>query len=540
MVYIVSCAQNSFIKLWDARFGGVGLERLDVLQPTSDGGFLLSGSSTSGISGDKTQDNWDTNYVHSDYWIVKIDFEGHLLWDKRFGGLKDDILHAAQETSDKGFILGGSSDSDLNGDKTDYSRGSGDYWIVKTDSLGNIIWDKTFGGSNGDILTSLQQTFDGGYILGGWSLSDSCDDKSQYNWSSYADFWVVKTDSNGIKQWDKRFGGTYIDGLYSIRETPDSGFILGGISLSGISGDVTQPNRDSINQTEDYWIIKIDSIGNYQWDKLYGGNSIEYFSMIQPCKHGGYIISGSSFSGISGDKSEPNNDSLNSTADFWILKIDSLGGIVWEKTIGGSDYDINSIPDGNAGSIFETLDGGYIISGASSSPISGDKSETNLGGAQSWLVKIDSMGNKEWDKTIFSNSSDFCGYVAPSSEGCFAIANWTEAGIGGYKSQSNWGDKDFWILKFCDSTHIGTDDLQSTYFQNIIYPNPAKTFFTISSIFPFKSTFINIHNILGEKIFSAVYGSEPLTVNCEHFPPGIYFISLRTDQGIIVQKLIKQ
>src|SRR5262249_42759818 len=142
-------------------------DRLLALQQTNDGGYILGGWSRSNISGEKTEKRKGIN----DYWIVKLDSNGEILWDKTIGGNGYDELASLQQTSDDGYILGGSSTSNISGRKTENSRGDYDYWVVKLDSLHNIQWDKTIGGSNPDYLETLQQTTDRGYILGGYSTS---------------------------------------------------------------------------------------------------------------------------------------------------------------------------------------------------------------------------------------------------------------------------------------------------------------------------------------------------------------------------------
>ena len=137
-------------------------------------------------------------------------------WDKTFGGSNNDDLSSLQQTSDGGYILGGYSASGISGDKTEASRGNNDYWIVKTDANGNKQWDKTFGGSSDDQLYSFQQTTDGGYISGGRSTSGISGDKTEASKGSY-DYWIVKTDANGNKQWDKTFGGSNVDELWYLQ-----------------------------------------------------------------------------------------------------------------------------------------------------------------------------------------------------------------------------------------------------------------------------------------------------------------------------------
>jgi len=438
--FLFSFSQNPLVKQWDKRFGGTGGEELTSIQQTNDGGYILGGWSQSGIGGDKTQ----PSQGNLDYWIVKTDSVGNKQWDRDFGGDTTDVLNSIRQTADRGYILGGSSLSAVGGDKTQSSQGYNDYWIVKTDSLGNKQWDKDFGGTYGDALSTVLQTIDGGYILGGSSASGAGGDKTQASQGGW-DYWIVKTDSLGNKQWDKDFGGTGDDLLNNLKQTTDGGYILGGHSYSGTGGDKTQPTRG----TYDYWIIKTDSLGNKLWDKDFGGNDVDYLYSIQQTKDGGYILGGTSGSTAGGDKSQPTKG-LN---DYWIVKTDSLGNKDWDKDYGGSDYE-----DG-FGSVVQTKDGGYILAGTSYSPVSGDKTENNLGQEQTWVVKMDSIGNKQWDKTVFTNTGtndDEVGFAIQTKDGCYLFANWTVAGTGGYKTQPSQGSYDYWIVKFCDTAIVAS------------------------------------------------------------------------------------
>jgi len=436
----ILAAQAPLVKQWDRRFGGTDKDFFTSLQQTNDGGYILGGYSISDISGDKTQDS-QGSHSH-DYWVVKIDASGNKQWDKRFGGFYDDWLFSLQQTADRGYILGGLSNSGIEGDKTQASWGNDDYWIIKIDALGNKQWDRRFGGTNYEELHSLQQTTDGGYILGGWSSSGIGGDKTEPSRGS-SDYWIVKIDSSGNKQWDKRFGGTDHDELTSLQQTTDGGYILGGWSESDSSGDKTQPSRGIY----DYWIVKTDALGNIQWDKRFGGTSIEYLRSLQQTTEGGYILAGESHSDATGDKTQ----SSRGWEDYWIIKIDSLGNIQWDKAFGGSYHEDRT-------KISQTFDGGYLISGDSESDASGDKSEDNLGDKQIWVVKTDSLGSKQWDKTIFTLGDNIRGYAIQTREGCYAMANNTSGGIGGDKTQPNWDTTfiflpthDYWIIRFCDS-----------------------------------------------------------------------------------------
>ncbi|HYV95355.1 MAG TPA: T9SS type A sorting domain-containing protein [Chitinophagales bacterium] len=452
------------MKQWDYRYGGNDDDRLTCLIKTRDGGFMLGGYSASGSSGDKSQFSWGL----FDYWIVKLDSLGIKQWDKRFGGTEGEIFSTVQHTKDGGYILGGSSSSGISGNKTEPSWGATDYWIVKIDSVGVKQWDKRFGGTNVEGLASVEQTSDGGYILGGLSSSGIGGDKTDSSWGG-SDYWIVKTDSLGVKQWDKRFGGSGDEQLMSLKQTTDRGYILGGHSTSGVSGDKSQASWGNW----DYWIVKIDSIGIKQWDQRFGGTDGDYFFSLKQTVDGGYILGGYSDSGISGDKTQPSWGG----GDYWIVKIDSLGVKQWDERFGGTAN------EDELGNITLTTDGGYLIPGPSYSPISGDKTENNLGLEQSWFVKTDSLGTKQWDKTISTTGHDEYSYAVQAKDGCFVFANQTQAGVGGDKTQGSWGGYDYWVIKYCDTTGLYQHLPQSAFNSSAISGCPGSCFdFTNASL----------------------------------------------------------
>ena len=442
-------AQAPLVKMWDRRFGVTDSDGLFSFQQTTDGGYILGGYSYSEISGDKTQPVWGGNY--SDYWIVKLDSSGNKEWDKRFGGTSDDYFYSMQQTADKGYILGGWSTSDSSGDKTQDNWIGADYWIVKTDSSGNKEWDKRFGGISDDDLLAVRQATDGGYILGGTTYSDGIyGDKTQANWGNFfPDYWIVKTDASGNKEWDKRFGGYSTEYFSDLLYTADGGFILGASSNSGVNGDKTSANWGGY----DYWIVKTDASGNRLWDKTYGGNAYDYLDALEQTSDGGYILAGLSLSDSNGLKTQPSQGNW----DYWIVKVDSLGNKQWDATFGGSGI------EEDIGNVFETMGGGYLVTGTSQSPASGDKSENNLGTMQIWMVKMDALGNKQWDKTILTTRWDEPGYTVQTGDNCYVMADCNYSGVGGDKTQLNWDTTnqsyDYWIIKFCDSSAISSCSL---------------------------------------------------------------------------------
>ncbi|CAN5446762.1 hypothetical protein BH11BAC1_BH11BAC1_03330 [soil metagenome] len=434
-------AQNPLVKMWDKTFGGMDDDEPAYFQQTTDGGYILGGYSYSGIGGDKSTALKNGPGV-LDYWIIKIDSLGNKQWDKDFGGSNGEQFTSLQQTSDGGYIIGGWSASNISGDKSEPSVGNYDYWILKLDPLGNIIWDKDFGGTSSDQLSVIKQTSEGGYILGGSSASGIGGNKSQPAQGAL-DYWIVKIDPHGNFQWDKAFGGTDSDKLNSIQQTSDGGYVLGGSSWSLIGGDKTEDAWG----IDDYWVVKIDSLGNKQWDKDFGGVESDILYSLQQTADGGYILGGRSGSGISGNKTQP----LVGGYDFWLIKIDAAGNKLWEKNFGGIGN------EDEFGNISLTDDGGYLVAGTSYSNISGDKTENNLGQEQTWFLKFDSLFNREWDKTVFTPCHDEIGMAIQSTGQCYTVVNTNGPACptGGYRTQSSWNSsRDFWIVKFCDSTYF--------------------------------------------------------------------------------------
>jgi hypothetical protein len=352
-------------------------------------------------------------------------------WQNTIGGGEVDYLKSLIQTTHGGYLICGNSQSNISGDKTENSIGLSDFWIIKTDSVGNIEWDKTIGGSDYDELYTCIQTSDGGYLLGGYSTSNISGDKTE-NSNGGADYWIVKIDFLGNIQWQNTVGGSYSETIRSIIQTPDGGYLLGGNSSSNISGDKTENSLGGF----DYWIVKVDSIGNIQWQNTIGGNGTEFLSFIISTEDGGYLLSGWSTSNISGDKAE---NSIGG-ADYWIIKIDSIGIILWQNTIGGND-------DDQLFSAIKASDDGYILGGFSYSNVSGDKIENSIGDEDYWIVKVDTVGNLQWQNTIGGNSIDRLNCVINSNDGGYLAGGYSLSSVSGDKTESSGGFFDYWIVK---------------------------------------------------------------------------------------------
>ncbi|MGV3504082.1 MAG: malectin domain-containing carbohydrate-binding protein [Adhaeribacter sp.] len=414
------------VNQWDKTLGGSAEESLQAMQQTSDGGYILGGWTRSATGGDISQ----PTKGYFDYWVVKLQADGTKAWDKVLGGNYDDKLTALQQTSDGGYILGGFSWSGKSGDKTAYSDDEGDYWVVKLDANGNKQWDKTIGGNGLDWLSSLQQTSDGGYILGGYSY---CDFLDIYAWPrDNADYHVVKLNANGSVAWQRNFDGGKSDNLSTVQQTADGGYILGGHSASSMGWHKSEYSKGGT----DFWVIKLTANGTKVWDKTIGSSGNDVLTALKQTPDGGYILGGNSATGIGGDKTQPSRGG----EDFWVVKLKADGSKEWDRTLGGQGGDALAALQLAAG-------GGYLLGGTSASGISGDRTHASKGSNDFWLLKLDVGGNTSWDAVFGGADHDVLSTFQQTQGGGYVFAGGSASGISGDKTQAHRGGGDYWILK---------------------------------------------------------------------------------------------
>ena len=342
-------------------FGGSLWDYGNAVHQTNEGGYIIVGETS--LIEDGT----------SDIWLIKTDFHGNKEWIKTFDGSNRDYASSIQETIDGGYVFTGST-------------GSGDYneaWLIKTDSQGNEDWNQTFGGGNYDRGNSVQQTNDGGYIITG-EISSSGNGSS--------DVLLIKTDHNGNKEWKRTFGGGDYDRGYSVQQTRDGGFIIAGS---------TRSNGDSY---DDVWLIKADSLGNEEWNRTFGGGYIDIGHCVYETTDNGYVITGYTQSYGNGSR------------DLWLIKTDSQGNEEWNRTFGDSFVDFGK-------SVQQTIDGGYIITGSKGKNYHSDV----------WLIKTDAQGNEQWNQLFGGVDYDFGNFVRQTNDNGYIITGHTKSyGNGGY------------------------------------------------------------------------------------------------------------
>ena len=340
-------------------------------------------------------------------------------WAYNYGGSQRDWGNDLELTDDGGYIMAGysrSNDFDVGGNNGDW-----DFWVIKLDSDGQMEWENNFGGSQNDEATSVQQTNDGGYIIAGATYSDNGD--VSFN-NGDEDFWVVKLDPSGNLEWEKTYGGTKVDRAESIKQTPEGGYIVSGFSESD-NGDVSD-NYGNF----DFWVLKITADGTIEWDQNYGGSGPDWSYEIELTSDGGYAIAGSTIS----DNVDVSDN--NGFYDYWVIKIDAIGTLLWEKNYGGAGED-------RAYDIRQANDGGYIVGGSTYS--ANMDVSNNYGGSDFWVIKLDPDGELEWENSYGGSGSEWVWNIDLTNDDGFIVCGRSNSTDG--LVNDNKGNRDFWVIK---------------------------------------------------------------------------------------------
>ena len=302
------------------------------------------------------------------------------------------------------------------------AHGSDDVWVVKLDVNGNIMWQHLFGGSTFDVGQSIEETSDGGYIVAGYTYSSNGTVSAT---QGGGDAWVMKLSSSGSLLWEDTYGGSKFDEANSIIVSPDGGYIIAGLTQSN-DGDVIGYRGGY----SDAWVFKLNESGTIIWQRSLGGSNDDQGNSVIATTDGSYLLAGWTYSN-DGDVT-----GKHGAHDYWAVKLNASGGIVWQRTLGGSYSE-------KAQSVVNTSDGGYILAGSTYSQ-DGDVS-SSFSGENAWVTYLDANGNYKWQKVLGGSGNDHANAIMASSDGSYIITGYTSSSDGDVSG--NHPGNDIWIIK---------------------------------------------------------------------------------------------
>lgn len=472
-------------------------------------GNFLVGASTESHNGDIQSGNFQS----MDIWVYEISPSGEIIWEKTYGGSDSDYCYSVLQDTDSTFMVAGmtsSSDGDINSE----FKGERDLWFFRINQENDIIWEKTMGGSKLEEGSVLIKANDGEILVG--ANTNSSDGDVEYPNKGNYDYWVFKYDSAGEIKWQKTYGGSGRDVLYDLCCSPDSGYLLCGYTRSN-DGDIQSGNEGDY----DIWLVKIDNEGNLLWERTYGGSSYDAPRQVLPLTDG-YLIAGYT------DSDNVDIQSGNhGQRDVWVLKIDKDGKLLWEKTYGGLGIDyLNSAVQ---------AENGEFILGCTSESDDGDHSYPNYGELDIWVVGINSSGDITFDKKSGGSELDVCTAVVVNDLNSLMIGGYTFSNNLDIQS-GNHGGKDNWIFQLQLDGVI--DNLENvSYDYCFVHPNPAKEYIRITSEKNSFEACFSIFNSNGRLMLKRkVSGNED--INIQSLQPGLYLYKIDEGNKTITGKVI--
>ena len=493
---------------WQSTYGGSFQDFGSFIQQTTDSGYIAIGTSYS-------YNDEITDFLGlGDVWVLKIDKTGTLLWEKSFGGSNYDFGTCIQQTNDGGYILVGTTSS-TNDNITTWFGGN-DVWVAKLDNIGNLLWQKSYGGSGDDVGIFIQQIANGGYIVTTHTTSGDGEVTGFHGGSGY-DIWLVRIDDTGAILWQKTYGGTGDDKAFSMQQTSDSGFIVAGITAS-TDGDISH----YFGGAYDYWVIKVNDTGHIQWQNTYGGSGDDEGASIAKVSNGGYVLTGYS---TSTDSEVVGN---HGGYDIWTLKLNDTGRIIWSNCHGGSSNDYSS-------SVIQSNDKGFVICGTTLSNDGDVTGYFNHGDA--WIVKLDSAGNMQWQKNFGGDSLDAGISIIQSFDSEFVFIGQTKSTD--HDVTHNFGFNDYWIVKLQDSSTTGISSNTSEERSIKVYPVPTTgilniVFQNISN----EQVKLELFDMSGNSVYSKNSRANNETIILNGLSKGIYLLRITDRKNVATYRVV--
>ena len=478
---------------WENNYGGSNNDNATSVRQTPDGGYIVAGYTNS--------DNGDVvgHKSGEDFWVLKLTSTGNVTWKKIYGGDNDDRCYAVQPTSDGGYILAGTSNSN-NGDIVS-AKGGFDAVVMKLDANGNKTFVGNFGGSDDDAFYSIVQTTDGGYIAAGDSKSDNISGTS--NKGGY-DVLAVKITSTGSKTFEKLYGGSGTDRGYGVDQLSSGQYIIAGETDSN-NGDVSG-NKGGV----DYYVLRIKTNGAINFTRTIGGTDNDQAYGVEALAKNAYAVIG---------ETESNNGDVPDNSggdDYFVVSVKGDGSFKFAKTYGGETSDIGR-------SIHKTSDGGFILCGETESN-NGDVSN-NKGSDDYWVVKIAANGTMKWQKTLGGADKDLGTSAAPTSDGGFIVAGSSESA--NVDVSDNNGNADYWLVKLNGTQKIGDEVSAVSAIQ--LYPNPAQSTVTLDGLT--EAANVIVYTITGMEAGRFESVSSSLTIDVAQWQAGYYLVRILHADG---------
>ncbi|MFL5765513.1 MAG: T9SS type A sorting domain-containing protein [Bacteroidia bacterium] len=486
---------------WEKSIGGTTDDYGYFVNSTADGGFITLGSTTS-ADGDMS-----ANFGGYDVLLSKLDGGGNLQWVKNLGGSLLEEGYSVYQTPEGGYLITGDTrSSDI---QVSSNYGMRDVWVVKTNAVGTIQWENTYGGTGDDRAYYSTPTSDGGYIMAGYTESSDNDVSSNHGFS---DVWVVKIDSAGAIQWENTYGGSNYDYGYFIAPTADGGYIVTAYSYSN-DADVSGNHGGA-----DIWLFKINSTGVLQWQKSYGGTNEEYCTATYPTADGGYISLNYTYSN-DGDITSTHGD-----LETWLMKLSGTGAIQWQKCYGGSFADANY-------ALKKTIDNKYVIAGYAYSG-DGDIVGQHPGGeADYWIMQTDTSGTIEWSQCYGGTGDDEAFSIIQLADSSFVVTGLAASTDGDVTA--NRGAYDAWTIRLKQPGIVtGIADAAAPAVSRkgelAVYPNPSDGRFTVSSA---AESTLYIFDVYGNLIKTAVLSNTRTMIDLSENAKGMYFARIVSADG---------